>query len=139
MMEWTLANYSHHVEALRAADERFHAERDRRYFEVSLEREKALKIKETADLMALSLAREIQTYKDEKANELRSQIERERGLYITQGQLAAALDKIEATMKPLVSFAATSQGKGIGLNAGWGYLLGVVGLISLLIQLWMKR
>jgi hypothetical protein len=46
-------------------------ERDRRYAEVNVEREKALKIKETADSEALKLARDIQTYKDEKSNQLR--------------------------------------------------------------------
>jgi hypothetical protein len=77
------------------------AERDRRYTEVNLEREKALKIKEKADLAALTLAREIQTYKDEKANELRSQIERERGSYVTQEQLAATVREYMAELKPL--------------------------------------
>ncbi len=76
-----------HLAALRAADDRFAAERDRRYSEVNIEREKALKIKETADLAALSLAREIQTYKDEKANQLREQINSERNLYPTKSQL----------------------------------------------------
>ena len=73
-----------YLAAVRESDLRFEAERDRRYTEVNLEREKALKIKETADRAALELAREIQTYKDEKANELRSQIEGERGTYVTQ-------------------------------------------------------
>jgi hypothetical protein len=45
----------------RRGEEKFQAERDRRLTEVALEREKALKIKETADLAALELAREIQT------------------------------------------------------------------------------
>ena len=43
---------------------KFEAERDRRYGEVATERDKAL-----------ALAREIQNYKDEKANDLRSQID----------------------------------------------------------------
>lgn len=73
--------------ALREADERLYAERDRRYAEVDVEREKALRIKETADLAALQLAREIQTYKDEKANELREQINSERNLYPTKSQM----------------------------------------------------
>jgi hypothetical protein len=88
--------------ALRAADERFFEERDRRYAEVALEREKALKIKEEADKAALGLAREIQTYKDEKANELREQIASERGLYATKGDVQAAVEKIEATLGPLI-------------------------------------
>jgi len=104
---------------LRAADLRFDEERDRRYTEIATEREKALKIKETADLAALSLAREIQDYKDEKANELRSQIERERGDYATQADLKGAVEKIEAALKPLADFVALQQGRqqGVGLSA----------------------
>jgi hypothetical protein len=83
---------------------RFMTERDRRYSEVAQEREKALAIKETADLAALELAREIQTYKDEKANELREQINSERGLYLTK-----------AEAKPLFDFIASAQGRSSGL------------------------
>jgi hypothetical protein len=93
-----------YLAAVRKSDLRFHAERDRRYTEVNQERERALKIKETADLAALKLAREIQTYKDERANQLRSQIEQERGTYVTKDQLAAEL-------KPLTDFVAGQQGR----------------------------
>ena len=105
--------------ALREADLRLDDERDRRYTELAIEREKALKIKETADRAALGLAREIQTYKDEKANELRAQIESERGSYATQNDLRAAIEKIEATIKPLVEFTTIQQGRsqGVGLSA----------------------
>jgi hypothetical protein len=71
-------------------------ERDRRYTEVNIEKEKALKIKETADLAALGLAREIQTYKDEKANQLREQIGSERNLYVTKEGLDSAIAKLAA-------------------------------------------
>jgi hypothetical protein len=60
-----------HLRSLEAAERRFQDERDRRYSEVGQEREKALKIKETADLAALELARESQTSKDSRADELR--------------------------------------------------------------------
>ncbi len=76
-----------HLAALREADQRFERERDRRYLEVAREQARALQIKETADLTALDLARQIQTYKDEKANELREQINSERNLYPTKSQL----------------------------------------------------
>lgn len=92
---WTVETLHAYYEALRVADERFDRERDRRYAEVATEREKALTIKETADLAALELAREIQTYKDEKANELREQIGSERGLYATKADLMAAIEKVE--------------------------------------------
>jgi hypothetical protein len=115
---------------LRRADEKFHAERerrhsevaterDRRYSEVNVEKEKALKIKEEADKAALGLAREIQTYKDEKANELREQINSERGLYATKGDVTSAVEKVEAAIKPLSDYVQAQQGltKGVGLSA----------------------
>jgi Fe2+ transport system protein B len=109
---WTVETWVKHSEALAAAERRFNEERDRRYAEVALEREKALKIKETADLAALQLAREIQTYKDEKANELRSQIERERGSYATKDDLSSAVDKVMAVVKPLADYVAARAGVG---------------------------
>jgi hypothetical protein len=116
---WTVETYAVHNEAMRSADEKFQAERDRRYTETNIEREKALKIKETADLAALGLAREIQTYKDEKANELRSQIESERGTYATRSDLQAATEKLEITVKPLVEYAVSQQGKMAGVDKSW--------------------
>jgi hypothetical protein len=116
--------------ALRVADMRFDAERDRRLTEVAIEREKALKIKETADLAALSLAREIQTYKDEKANQLREQINSERGLYVTN-------DKFDTVMKTVNETIVFSRGreKGIGMSANVvayliTFLIAVVGLLT---------
>jgi len=98
---------------------RFEEERDRRYSEVNIEREKALKIKETADLAALQLAREIQTYKDERANELREQINSERGLYATNKDI-----------DPIKSYVSSQTGRGIGMNAlfGWAMALLMAGI-----------
>lgn len=102
-----------HFEALREADFRFYEERDRRYSEVNVEREKALKIKETADLAALSLAREIQDYKDEKANNLRSQIEGERGHYATKEDAQQIEEKFRALLKPVSDWVQAQQGGGV--------------------------
>jgi uncharacterized membrane protein YqiK len=124
--------------ALRTADAELHRERDRRYAEVNVEKEKALKIKETADLAALQLAREIQTYKDEKANELREQISSERGLYATKEDVANAAAKLEAMIKPLADYVSSQQGRAGGLNAGWAYLIGVAVLISAVVAIVVK-
>lgn len=99
-----------HWSALRDADRRFNDERDRRYSEVNIEREKALRIKEEADKQALDLARQIQTYKDEKANELREQISSERGLYATKEDLAALGDKLDLAIRPLAQYISLQQG-----------------------------
>ena len=108
---WTIETYAAHNEALREAEKKFQNERDRRYAEVKAAEEKALRVKEQADDRALGLAREIQTYKDEKANELREQINSERGLYPTRTELQSALDAIDASLKPLVEFMQSQQGR----------------------------
>jgi hypothetical protein len=103
-----------HLEALRAADAELAAERDRRYAEVGVEKEKALRIKETADLAALDLARQIQTYKDEQHNGLLQQIDRERARYPTKDDLAAAVEKMQAQIAPLAKYVAAQQGRSGG-------------------------
>jgi hypothetical protein len=117
-----------HLAALREADLRFNEERDRRYAEVNIEREKALKIKETADLAALRLAREIQTYKDEKANELREQINSERGLYATNKDI-----------DPIKSYVSSQTGRGLGMNALFGWALGLLMAGIALSALFIRR
>lgn len=90
-----------HLLALRAADQR------------------AIEIKETADAKALDLARQIQIYKDEKANELRAQIESERGNYATRVDLSALAEKtsleianlgirFDEAMKPIAAFMVSA-------------------------------
>lgn len=106
---------------IRTADKALLEERDRRYTEVNIEREKALKIKETADLAALGLAREIQTYKDEKANQLREQINSERGLYATN-------EKVDTALKPINDFISSQQGKTTGLDKIVAYLIAVAAI-----------
>ncbi len=113
-------------QVIRDLRDRLQEERDRRYAEVATEREKALKIKETADLAALGLAREIQTYKDEKANELRSQIERERGSYPTRGEMVSVIEKVQADMKPLSDYVSSVQGRDRGFSQSWAVILAAI-------------
>jgi hypothetical protein len=103
-----------HLEALRAADKELAAERDRRYTEVAIAQEKALNIKEAGDRAALELARQIQTYKDEKANELREQIASERHLYVTVSQLGSQKKEIEAQLQPISDYISSQQGRSGG-------------------------
>lgn len=135
---WTIDTLSAHQDAIRQMQERIDAERDRRYAELASEKEKAIKIKEDADKAALSLAREIQTYKDEKANELREQINSERGLYATKGDLIAVAEKIEATLRPIQEYIATDRGRGAGGAAMWGYVAAGIMLIISVLTLVLK-
>ncbi len=134
---WTMDTLQVHFAALRYGDEmlqaerdKFNAERDRRYSEVNTEREKALKIKEEADKAALGLAREIQSYKDEKANELRSQIESERGSYSTKDDLAAAVRELNVVIGPLTAFVSTQRGEHAGSRSSVSRTLAVIMALS---------
>lgn len=122
-----------HLAEMRSADEKFQAERDRRYTEVKNAEEKALKIKEEADKVALGLARDIQKYKDEKANELRSQIERERGSYATQADLKAVVEKFETALSPLRDYATAQQGQQTGKDITMGKIYGAIAAATAII------
>ena len=94
---------------LNKVERRWLQERDRRYTEVKLAEEKALRVKEEADREALELARQIQTYKDQQANELREQINRERNLYASD-ELQVAPSGIDI-VPPLTAFTQQAGGE----------------------------
>jgi len=104
-----------HLEKLRAAEAKFQEERDRRYTEVNAERERALGFKEEADRRALALARAIQDYKDERANDLREQLGSQAGTFATNKDL-----------EPIKAFIASQTGRGIGMNALAGWLVSLL-------------
>jgi len=117
---WTIGTLKHHQTAMEEWRDRFDAERDRRYLEVNIEKEKALKIKETADRDALSLAREAQAYKDQQNDALRDKNLSESGVYATNSGVAQAIGKLEQKLDPIFEFISAQKG---GANQGkelWG-------------------
>jgi hypothetical protein len=107
---WTVDTYATHTEALRQADIRFGDERDRRYTEVNIEKEKALKIKETADLAALQLARESQSLKELQNDALRDKTLSESGIYATNAGVTQAIGDLKTSLQPLVDYVSTHKG-----------------------------
>ncbi len=134
MKNGNVVSLREHIEALRAADQKLRdakeSAQEKAVSAAFAAQKEALAIKDRGDSEALRLAREIQTYKDEKANELREQINRERGLYATKGDLIAATEKIEATLSPLIKSMNLQQGRTSGLDKGWAILIGAVGLVG---------
>lgn len=140
--------YREHNEAMRKADQRFNEERDRRYTEVNVEKEKALKIKETADLTALELARESQVYKDERNDAMREQNLKETGIYATRDDLAQvfakseknlalAFDEIKTALKPVIDHVAADSGGAISMNklyAGITVIAIIIGVVFAIIN-----
>jgi hypothetical protein len=127
---WTLHTFQIHIAALQAAEEKFAAERDRRYSETKVAEEKALQIQKEADRAALALAREIQSYKDEKANQLREQISSERGTFATQQDLSAAVRELNALITPILDYMRRQQGEAVGASQSIGRLISVVAVLA---------
>ncbi len=126
---WTMEALQEHNQAIDALKDRLDTERDRRYSEVNIEREKALKIKEEADKAALGLAREIQSYKDEKANQLREQIQSERGSLASKDDLASAIREIQTAIAPLTAYVSGMGGQAKQTDASRTNIVAVVGVI----------
>jgi hypothetical protein len=120
---------------IRDADIKFHEERDRRYTEVKNAEEKALKIKEEADKVALDLARQIQTYKDEQHNGLLKQHADFVAQAVTQQELKAMADKVDITMRPLTDFVSSQQGRVSGADRSWQFILGTVAMAGIILSL----
>lgn len=141
---WTIEALDIHHKALRQADLAMALERDRRYSEGSELRAVALKIKETADLAALTLARESQTYKEQQNDALRDKNLSESGIYATNASVSQAIGaletKIETALQPLVNFVASQKGATLGsqntkggIYAAIGATATIVGLLAVLI------
>jgi len=142
--EWTITTLYEHYRALRVADDKFQAERDRRYAEVATERALAMKIKETADLAALDLARESQKYKEQQGDVLRDKNLSQTGIYATHSDVAAVAEKMsqsinlvaermEEALKPLVSYVSTQQGTTRGSEITTGKLYGAIAAVAAIV------
>lgn len=149
---WNIETYKFHNEAMRDVENKFQDERDRRYTEVNIEKEKALKIKETADLAALSLARESQTYKEQQNDALRDKNLSESGIYATNVSVSQAIsgvnvnisnleNKLDSALQPLINFVAGQKGSAqgshstkFGMYAAIGATATIVGLLSVLLN-----
>ena len=132
---WTLQAYIAHNEAMREEAKRFDSERDKRYSEVNVEKEKALKIKETADLAALSLARESQVYKDQQADIMREKNIAASGVYATNADLQMMVEKIEKSLKPVFEFVSAQQGASKGNEITFGKTMALIAAVGTIVTI----
>jgi len=142
--EWTIKTLHEYYGALRVADKEFQIERDRRYAEVATERALAMKIKETADLAALELARESQVYKDERNDAMREQSLSQTGIYATHADVAlvaenmsksinAVAERMESALKPVAAFISAQQGVTQGSEITTGKLYGAIAAVAAIV------
>lgn len=124
-----------HLSALREADLKFQAERDRRYTEVARERERALLIKETADKAALDLARQINDLHLAALNGEQSRLLADRERFVSR-------DVFEEQQKTLTEWRDTvnsslniGTGQQRGVATFWGVLIVLVGMAISVVSL----
>lgn len=131
---WTIATYAAHNEALRLAEEKFQAERDLRYKESRDAADRLRESEKEHEAEAMELARAIQTYKDEKANELREQLGRERLDYASKNDLKASVDRLEAIITPVIASVSAQAASGRGMRDMWGWIVGGIAVGILVIN-----
>ena len=102
--------YAYYQEQLRQADLRFSEERDRRNVEGKELTAVALKIKETADLAALTLARDSQTLKEAQNDAMRDRQLGDSGIYATNASVTQALGELKTSLQPLVDYVSAHKG-----------------------------
>lgn len=117
---WTIETLKEYLDAQDVANRRFEDERDRRYTEVNIEKEKALKIKETADLAALSLARESQTYKEQQNDALRDKNLQDSGVYAKTSDVAQMFNDLTKKLDPFLTYVTAQQGSSNQGDKIWG-------------------
>ena len=127
---WTKKSMVIHFGALRKADQEMALERDRRYTEGAGLRAEALKIKETADLAALTLARESQTYKEQQADAMRDKTLGESGLYATNSSVTHAIAELKGWLQPFVDYVAADKGKTKGSEVTWNKIYATIAAIA---------
>jgi len=128
---WTIETYAAHNEAMRESDIRFHVERDRRYAEAATLNAVALKIKETADLAALTLAREGQVYKEAQNDLMRDSSLRQSGIYATNAGVAEAIGELKSSLQPLVDYVSMHKGAELTKGSLYAAAAGIVAVLAI--------
>ena len=132
---WTIDTYAFYQEALRESDIRFDTERDRRNTEGAELRAVALKIKETADLAALTLARESQTLKEAQNDALRDSSLRQSGIYATNDSVTQAITELKSSLQPLVDYVSAHKGAELTKGNLYTGAAGIVAFVGVLYYL----
>ncbi len=139
--EWTLETLYHHLSSM-------FEERDRRYSQqlAAIEREFHEHIERARDetrsaLMAsekaVSKAEQAMEKRLDAVNEFRAQLSDMIGTFIPRLEAEQRIGAIAEKIDDLATRIDKSEGKGIGLNIGWVYLLGAVAALGTVFTLYV--
>ena len=122
-----------HLAALREADLRFDAERDRRLTEVAQERERALQIKQEADKTALDLARQINDLHLSALNGEQARLLADRERFLSRDSYDVAQKDFGVWRDTVNSSLSQLTGRDRGIGTSWSVMLAVIGGVGIVV------
>lgn len=73
----------------------------------------------------------------DSVNEFRTVLGAQQATYITRLEHDGVVQRLTERIQDLTDRVNMSSGKGVGLNAGWQYLVAFIGVISALFAIWI--
>jgi hypothetical protein len=74
----------------------------------------------------------------ESVNEFRNTLGDQQAHFVTRVEIDSKLEGYQKRLQDLTDRMNLITGKGVGLNAGWTYLIAAIGAASALLAIWMK-
>lgn len=110
-------------------------EMDRRFGERFEAADRAVEVGLRVAKEAVDKAEAAQDKRMEAMNEFRAQLADQTATFVPRSELDQHFDQIEKSIDELKQSSQTTAGRREGLSAGWGILIGAVGLIGSLIAI----
>jgi hypothetical protein len=111
------------------------AEMDLRYTQRHEASGKAVEAALLAAKEAVAKAENAASKRFEAANEFRGQLSDQAATFMPRGEAEARWAALAEKIDVLKEIVDKDTGRGTGLNAGWGYLLGAVGLVGAILAM----
>jgi hypothetical protein len=129
--DWTLGTLRRHVIDLMD-------ERDRRYAERFEAQEKAVGAAISAADKAVTKAETSTEKRFDSTNEFRQTLTDQAATFVTKVEYAANYNIMIKDMDLIKSQLTSMQGRAGGLSAGWGYLIGAIGAVGIIVAIFMS-
>jgi hypothetical protein len=126
--EWTVETLRLHLMAILA-------ERDERYGQRFADLETALRAALAASEKAIGKAESATEKRFEAVNEFRGTLSDQASQFMTRTEATALTDRNTERIQELADRVNRSEGRGTGVSASWGYLVGAAGLVATVIAI----
>jgi hypothetical protein len=128
--EWTISTLHEHLT-------RILSERDQRYEQRFADLEKSLTVALAASEKAILKAESATERRFEAVNEFRSTLSDQATQFVTNAENDATILRISDRLEELSNRVNRSEGRGVGLNAGWVYLLAGIAAAGTIVSIYL--